>query len=126
MTNKTNARPDDFRDRRKHLEAMSDEELRKYFWQLAERAVAPLIGLAREYTSPSIERSVLLRMGFSSLEAKALVEKVIAHNLMGKGAGHVVYRLSRLEEFDIRTAGLKLLNDVGWERVKESFGVRSC
>ena len=52
MTNKTNARPDDFRDKRKHLEAMSDEELRKYFWQLAERAVAPLIGLARETRAP--------------------------------------------------------------------------
>jgi D-ornithine 4,5-aminomutase subunit alpha len=122
---KTTARSDDYRERRKHLATLSDAELKEYFWKLAEQAVAPLVDLARTYTTPSIERSVLLRMGFSSLEAKVLVEKTIAHNLMGKGAGHVVYRLSRLENTDIRSAGLMLLNDTGWEKVKESFGVQS-
>ncbi len=38
--------------------------------------VAPLIEEARTHTTPSIERSVLLRMGFSSIEAKALVARM--------------------------------------------------
>jgi len=35
--------------------------------------VDPLLEYGRTHTTPSIERSVLLRMGFSSLEAKPLV-----------------------------------------------------
>ena len=38
--------------------------------QLTGQLVDPLLELAKENTSPAIERSVLLRMGFSSLEAK--------------------------------------------------------
>jgi len=65
-------RPDDFVERSKHLQKMTDEELNAYFWQLVEKVVAPLVELARTHTSPSIERSVLLRMGFNSFEAKSL------------------------------------------------------
>ncbi|MDD4389001.1 MAG: ornithine aminomutase subunit alpha [Bacilli bacterium] len=121
--NKRKIRIDDFLERRKHLAARSDDELKQYFWKLANQTVTPLIDMAQEYTTPSIERSVLLRMGFSSLEAKAIVDKVIAHNLMGKGAGHIVYRLAIIENIDIRCAGLKLINDKGWDQVKSSFGV---
>ena len=64
-------RPDDFAKRRQHLQRLSDAELHNYFWQLVDQIVAPLIEEARTHTSPSIERSVLLRMGFSSIEAKA-------------------------------------------------------
>ena len=67
-------RPDDFERRRRHLREMSDEELHTHFWGLVERIVAPLIEEARSHTTPSIERSVLLRMGFSSIEAKGLVQ----------------------------------------------------
>ncbi|MDD4166878.1 MAG: ornithine aminomutase subunit alpha [Endomicrobiaceae bacterium] len=121
--NKGKIRTDDFLERRKNLVPLSDDELKQYFWELAKKTVTPLIAIAKEYTTPSIERSVLLRMGFSSLEAKAIVDKVITHNLMGKGAGHVVYRLALLEDIDIRCAGLKLLKDEGWDQVKSSFGV---
>lgn len=123
--NKHKTREDDFLTRRKHLENLSDQELKKLFWELADKATEPLIDLAYKNTSPAIERSVLLRMGFSSLEAKDLVEKVINNQLISKGAGHVVYRLSKLENISIREAGLKLLNNDGWKIVKISFGVKS-
>ena len=70
-------RADDFQERRKHLEELSEEELELRFWELASELVDPLIDLAEKNTSPSIERSVLLRMGFSSLEAKAVVDGAI-------------------------------------------------
>lgn len=118
-------RKDDFLERRKHLENLSDEALKQRFWNLADQATQPLIDLAKTHTTPAIERSVLLRMGFSSLEAAALVKKAINHHLIGKGVGHVVYRLSQLDKIGIREAGLTLLKDAGWQKVKESFGVKS-
>ncbi len=121
-THKT--RKDDFSDRRKHLANLTDEELKSRFWELAERAVDPLLDLAYKNTTPAIERSVLLRMGFSSLEAKDLVEKTINNGLISKGAGHVVYRLAKIQDIDIREAGLKLINNQGWNLVKESFEVK--
>jgi D-ornithine 4,5-aminomutase subunit alpha len=65
-------RADDFEARRAHLKNMSDAELHACFWNLVDRIVAPLVEEARTHTSPSIERSVLLRMGFSSTEARDL------------------------------------------------------
>lgn len=121
---KHNTRSDDFAKRRKHLENLSDAELKTKFWNLADKATEPLIELAYKNTSPSIERSVLLRMGFSSLEAGALVEKVIDHNLIGKGAGGVIYRLSTIKKITIREAGLQLLEDQGWDKVIESYKVK--
>lgn len=116
-------RTDDYSERRKHLIELSDEELKKRFWELTEKIVDPLIDISKNHTSPAIERSVLLRMGFSSLEAKALVDKVIDKGLIGKGAGHVVYRLSKLKNMSIRDAGLKLIEDLYWNEVIDSFGV---
>jgi D-ornithine 4,5-aminomutase subunit alpha len=72
---------------------------------LAEEIVDPLINMADQYTSPSIERSVLLRMGFDSLEAKAIVNKINSKNLLGKGAGNVIYKLAKKENVDIHKAG---------------------
>jgi len=118
-------REDDFLERRKHLANLSDEELKEKFWSLAETAVDPLLSLAYKNTTPAIERSVLLRMGFSSLEAKDLVDKTINHGLIGKGAGHIVYRLSKINQIDIRTAGLMLINNDGWKLIKDSFGVNN-
>ncbi len=117
-------REDDYLERRKHLANLNEQELKETFWALAEKAVSPLVDLAYKNTSPAIERSVLLRMGFSSLEAKDLVEKTINHGLISKGAGHVVYRLSKLENLSIRDAGLKLIKNYGWDIVKSSFGVK--
>ncbi len=117
-----NARPDDFTSRREHLHEMNDEELKAYFWELTAKVVDPLVSLARTHTTPSIERSVLLRMGFSDQEAKTLVDKVIEYQLMGKGAGNVVFVFSRLEKIDVRTAGLRLLGGNGWDKVLAHFG----
>lgn len=122
-TNQT--RTDDFPTRRAHLASLSDTALKNRFWELANQAVLPMIDLAKTHTSPSIERSVLLRMGFSSLEAKALVDKVILHQLIGKGAGHVVYRYSLLQNCSVRAAGLALLHDQGWDEIKAYWGRKS-
>jgi D-ornithine 4,5-aminomutase subunit alpha len=117
-------RIDDFEIRSRHLHELSDEQLKAKFWELTGKTVDPLIELARTHTTPSIERSVLLRMGFSSLEAKSIVEKTIDHRMMGKGAGNVVYTLSKLDSIEIRSAGMKLLNDDGWDRVASKLGVK--
>lgn len=121
--NKLQPRPDDYEKRRKSLKHLSDEELKQKFWELTEQVVEPLILLSKTHTTPAIERSVLLRMGFSSLEAKALVDKVILHQLMGKGAGHVVYRASQLYQRTVREAGLKLIEADDWSDIINSFGV---
>ena len=57
-------REDDFQTRREHLKNLSDEELKSRFWALTGQLVDPLLELAHENTSPAIERSVLLRLGF--------------------------------------------------------------
>lgn len=67
-------RDDDYQVRRQSVANLSDKELEQRFWQLAEQIVDPLLKLGYENTSPAIERSVLLRMGFSSIEAKAIAD----------------------------------------------------
>ncbi|ABR48524.1 conserved hypothetical protein [Alkaliphilus metalliredigens QYMF] len=114
-------RADDFQQRRAHLQDLTEEQVEQRFWDLAEKAVDPLIEMGRKYTSPSIERSVLLRMGFSSIEAKSIVEGVMDRGLMGKGAGHVVYRLAKEKQMDIRQAGLELLEGRLWDEVMTIF-----
>ena len=88
-------RDDDYQVRRQSVANLSDKELEQRFWQLAEQIVDPLLKLGYENTSPAIERSVLLRMGFSSIEAKAIADGCVEHNLLGPGAGNVVYRLAK-------------------------------
>ena len=114
-------REDNFQERREHLKNLSDEELKTKFWDLAEKVVDPMIDLARNNTSPSIERSILLRMGFSSIEAKAIVEGVIDRGLMGKGAGHVVYKVAKEKNLDIRDVGLKLIDGELWDDAVNMF-----
>ena len=114
-------RLDDFSERRAHLANLSDEELKQRFWDLASQIVDPMLELGRKNTSPSIERSVLLRMGFSSIEAKEIVDKVIDRGLMGKGAGHVVYKLSKEKDMSIRDAGVALANGQYLDEVVSLF-----
>lgn len=114
-------RADDFEERSKHLQNMTDEELDRYFWELAEKIVNPLIELARTHTSPSIERSVLLRMGFNSLEAKAIVEKIVDLGLLGKGAGNIVYTISQKIGKPVLETGRELAAGKHWDLVEESF-----
>jgi D-ornithine 4,5-aminomutase subunit alpha len=104
-------REDDFEKRKKHLKDLSDEELKQKFWDLTEEIVDPLIDIAKTHTSASIERSVLLRMGFNSVDAKAIVNEVIKADLLGKGAGHVVYKLAQKENRPIKEVGLDIGNE---------------
>lgn len=114
-------RKDDFNERRDHLSDMSDQELRNYFWQLAEKIVDPLLTLGYENTTPAIERSVLLRMGFSSLEVKPIVDGAIEHNMLGHGAGNIVYKLAREMNMEIRDAGLALSGGKYWDEAAALF-----
>ncbi|MCK4552177.1 MAG: ornithine aminomutase subunit alpha [Tenericutes bacterium] len=123
--NNHKTRSDDYIKRKKHLENLSNQELKQRFWDLADKTTEPLIDLAYKNTSPAIERSILLRMGFSSIEATSLVEKTINHGLISKGAGHVVFRYSKMQNIPIRESGLALNDDQGWQEIKDSFGVKS-
>ena len=110
-------RADDFEARRAPLAKLSDEALRERFWSLAERIVAPLVEEARTHTSAAIERSVLLRMGFASSEAAALVEKLAERALLAHGAGRLVLELAARRGLPVREAGLELLAGRLWDEI---------
>lgn len=114
-------REDDFAKRRQHLADLSDAQLKDKFWSLIEEIVDPLLDLAKTHTSPSVERSVLLRMGFSSLEVKPLVEGAIDRGLMGKGVGHVVYRVAKEKNLSVRQAGLEMIEGKHWDDAVQIF-----
>jgi D-ornithine 4,5-aminomutase subunit alpha len=114
-------RADDYAVRREHLKNLSDDELKQKFWALAEKVVEPMLELGYKNTTPAIERSILLRMGFSSLEVKPIVEGVIRKGLMGKGAGNVVWRLSKKLGVSVREAGLGLSEGKYWDEVDKLF-----
>ncbi|MGL5256451.1 MAG: ornithine aminomutase subunit alpha [Proteocatella sp.] len=114
-------RADDFAQRRAHLANLSDQELYERFWALASDIVDPLLELGQKNTSPAIERSVLLRMGFSSIEAKAIVDGVIDRGLMGKGAGHVIYKLAKSQNIEVREAGVALAEGKLWTEAVALF-----
>ena len=115
------SREDNFKDRRQHLASLTEEELENKFWELAEKIVEPIVELARTHTSPSVERSVLLRMGFSSVEAKGIVDNAIDRGLIGKGAGNIVYKLAKFKNLEIREAGLQLIHSNNWDEVVSLF-----
>ena len=66
-------RDDDFAVRRQHIANLTDEELYAKFWELTDKVVDPLLELGKKNTTPSVERSVLLRMGVSSLDCMPIV-----------------------------------------------------
>lgn len=114
-------RADDFEVRRQHLKDLTDEQLKQRFWELAEKIVEPMLELGYKNTTPAVERSVLLRMGFSSLEVKPIVEGVIQKGLMGKGAGNVIWRLSKKLGVSVREAGVGLAEGKYWDVVDTLF-----
>ena len=114
-------REDDFESRRVHLKDLTDEQLYDRFWALCGQLVDPLLDMGREYTSPAIERSVLLRMGFSSLAVKAIVNGCMERNLLQHGAGNVVYKLSRAKGLPLREAGVRLSNGELWDEAAALF-----
>ena len=114
-------REDDFEKRKEHLKDLSDKELYDRFWCLAEQIVKPMVDLAYNNTSPSIERSVLLRMGFSSLEAGDIVKNGVKWNLLGKGMGNAVLTYSKIKNIDYLKAGAQLAGGIGWNELAEKF-----
>lgn len=114
-------RADDFAERRKHIAELSDQELYDRFWELTDKVVDPLLELGRKNTTPSVERAVLLRMGVSSLETKPIVEGCMDRGLMGKGAGHVVYKLANAKNISIKEAATMLAEGKGWGEAVELF-----
>ncbi len=114
-------RQDDYKVRRQSVAGLTDEQLEQRFWELANKLVDPLLQMGVEYTSPAIERSVLLRMGFSSIEAKAIVDGCIERSLIGHGAGNVVYRLAKSAGMEIRDAGLALVEGRLWDDAENLF-----
>ncbi|MDN5343771.1 ornithine aminomutase subunit alpha [Oceanotoga sp. DSM 15011] len=115
------ARRDDFEIRAKKLNNMSDEELDKYFWDLTEKVVDPMIEMAKKNTSQSIERSVLLRMGFNSMQATSLVSKIFEKNLLSKGAGHIIWRIAKEKGIDVIKAGRDMIDGKYWDDVDRIF-----
>ncbi len=100
-----------FEERRAELAQMTDEQLKARFWELCNQVVAPIVELARVHTSPSIERSVLLRMGIDSLSSQGVVERIYQAGLLGKGAGHVLLKLAEQRDTDVKAAAAAILAD---------------
>ena len=114
-------RIDDFKERSKHLQNMTDEQLEKYFWELIEKTVNPMVDLAEKHTTKSIERAVLLRMGFNSLQANVLVDKIFEKNLLSKGAGHIIWKVAKNNNLDVIEAGKQMIEGKYWEEAVELF-----
>ncbi len=118
-------RLDDYEKRSQHLKSMTEEELAERFWELADALTSPLIKLAETHTSPSIERSVLLRMGFSSIEAASIVKLASDKSLLGKGAGHIVYAVSKETGKTVYNAGIELAEGKEWDTAEKYFKKRA-
>jgi D-ornithine 4,5-aminomutase subunit alpha len=116
------AREDTFAEARKHLEGLTDAELEARFWELSQRCVDPLVELARTHTSPSIERSVLMRMGIDSLTCKAVVAECETRGLLGHGVGHVVLLAMREWGVDAPAAAARLAAGDGWDLADAKWG----
>ena len=110
-------RVDNFEQRHEHLQKMSEEQLHAYFWSLVDKIVQPIVEEAKTHTSPSIERSILLRMGFSSLEAKTIVNHMLERGTLGHGAGNLVLKLAQKKKISVREAGTGLIRGQYWEEL---------
>ena len=98
---------------RAELATMDDEALKARFWALCEQVMTPIVELARTHTSPSIERAMLLRMGVDSVTTHSVVENVYQAGLLGKGAGHAVWRLAKRDGISIPEAAARIAADSG-------------
>ena len=101
-------RADDFEVRRQHIANLTDEELYQRFWELTDKVVDPLLELGKKNTTPSVD-------------CMPIVNHAMDHGLMGKGCGHCVYKLSKLENISIREASIKLAQGEGWDKVAAAF-----
>ena len=117
-------REDTYLQERGHLAGLTDEQLEARFWELADEIVAPLVELARTHTSPSIERSVLMRMGLDSPTAMAVVTDCEKRGLLGHGAGQIVLHCATTWGIAAPEAGRRLAPGDGWDVVEAKWGVR--
>jgi D-ornithine 4,5-aminomutase subunit alpha len=116
------AREDTFEHERAHLADLSDEELENRFWALTRQITDPLVELASKNTSPSIERSVLMRMGIDSLTCAAVVAECERRALLGHGAGHVVWLCMEAWGVSAPEAARRLAAGEGWDTVAAKWG----
>lgn len=107
----TDARVARYEQRRAQLRDLDDDQLKALFWDLNHQVVDPIVELARTHTSPSIERSVLLRMGIDSQSAQGVVNRIHHAGLLGKGAGHVLLKVAERLHTDVRGAAAAVLAD---------------
>ena len=117
-------RPDTFNEVRAHLADLTDAELEARFWELSNEVVKPLVDLARTHTSPSIERSVLMRMGCDSVTCKTVVAECETRGLLGHGAGHVVLVVMQALDIDAPAAAFRLADGdtEAWDVVDAKWG----
>ncbi len=113
MTDESQARKERFARRQAELARMSDDQLKERFWQLCNQVVEPIVDLARTHTSPSIERSVLLRMGVDSVSSHGVVDRIFEAGLLPKGAGNVLLRVAERTGKDVRGAAAAILENPG-------------
>jgi D-ornithine 4,5-aminomutase subunit alpha len=116
------AREDTFEHERAHLAGLTDEELHARFWELSRAITDPLVAMAAQHTSPSIERSVLMRMGIDSPTSNAVVAECETRGLLGHGAGHVVLHCMRAWDAAAPAAAARLAAGEGWEFVAQTWG----
>jgi len=116
------AREDTFDHVRRHLEGLTDEQLHQRFWGLTQQIIDPLVAMAATHTSPSVERSVLMRMGIDSRTCMAVVAECETRGLLGHGAGHVV--LVCMQEWGVEApaAAARLATGEGWDIVSAKWG----
>ena len=115
-------REDTFEHAHQYLSGLTDEELKVRFWQLTDEIVNPLVELARTHTSPSIERSVLMRMGIDSQTCAAVVGECEMRGLLGHGAGHVVLVCMQAWGEDAPSVARRLAQGEGWDTVEAKWG----
>ena len=118
-------REDTFDHAHQYLMGLTDEELQMRFWNLTQEIVDPLVELAHTHTSPSIERSVLMRMGIDTPTCVAIVSECEARGLLGHGAGHVVLVVMQAFEIDPPAAASRLADGdaEAWAVVDAKWGV---
>jgi D-ornithine 4,5-aminomutase subunit alpha len=56
-------------------------------------------------------------MGFSSIEAKTLVERIGDLGLLSHGAGRLVFELAKAKKISLHAAGLALLAGQYWQEL---------
>ena len=115
-------REDTYLQDRADLARLTDDDLGARFWELARQVVDPLVELARTHTSPSIERSVLMRMGVDSPTCMAVVGECEKRGLLGHGAGHVVLHCATTWDCAPPEAARKLAAGDGWDVVEQKWG----